>query len=42
MMDRNQVSESELEGLDSGMAPALGKLIIWWEDKLVKEIISLW
>lgn len=35
-MDRNQVREREFQVLDSGMAPALGKLS-WWEEKSVKE-----
>ena len=41
-MDKNWVSEMELQGLDSGMAPALRNLTVWWEDKSVKEIVSLW
>ena len=41
-MDRNWVSERELHGLDSGMAPALGKLRVLWENKSVKETMPLW
>lgn len=37
-MDRNQVREREFQVLDSGMAPALGKLS-WWEEKSVKETL---